>query len=242
MKKLGIIIVNRNHLNYIRNIVVDLANQDSKDFDVVIVDNGSDEKNTKSALESLYEKHDFIRAINYTNKNEPLNHLWNAFLDFAYYDYYCFMNNDMRLAHNFVSSTIQAFEKEPNVGCVAHTTNHPKFSMVSNELEYVIFKDKYRQGWDFTMRRDAYTTIPSQLHFFCGDDFLFENLYKKGFRFAMVLNSPIIHYQGMTPRVKGISNRDITNYKKLGYPHPRLDICFAYSQFKPTFEKFTYKP
>jgi hypothetical protein len=87
------------------------------------------------------------------------------------------------------------------------------------------------------MRKEAYSQIPKNLHFFCGDDYLYEMLYKKGWKFAIITSSPIIHFQGMTPRIPGISNKDVSEYKKMGFPHGRLDVCFEYCNFKPTFSK-----
>jgi len=142
----------------------------------------------------------------------------------------------MRLPRNFVQDTLAVFNKEPHVGCVVHTTNHLKYQTAKPELSYEVVKNNYRQGWDFSMRRVAYNLIPKQLHFFCGDDFLFEELYRKSWKLAYVTSSPIIHYQGKTKRPKGISNKDIRNLKKLGYHH-NLNICKRFSNFKPTFSK-----
>ena len=232
--KLGLIIINRNHINYTTDVVRQLSEQTSNDFKLTIIDNGSTELNTDSILNSL--KYPFIENIKYTGHNIPLNHLWNGFVLQNQYDYYCFLNNDVIIPKNFVKDTLDIFEKESTVGCVSHATNHLNYQTCT-PLNYKIFSDKYRQGWDFTMRRAAYSQIPETLHFFCGDDYLYEMLYKKGWKFAIATSSPIIHFQGMTPRIPGISNKDISEYKKLGLPHGRLDVCFEYSNFKPTFSK-----
>lgn len=233
--KLGILIVNRNHLKYTCDLLVDLANQTFQDFEVTIVDNGSTEANTKVTFDSL--NYSFIKGVEYTNANTPLNHLWNSFYLKNDYQFYSFLNNDLVLSTNYFKDTVDAFEKDDTIGCVAHSTNHLSYQTEKPELEYFTFSGKYRQGWDFTMRQKAYTLIPEQIHFFCGDDFVFEKLYSKGFKFAIITSSPIIHYQGMTPRIPGISNKDIQEYKKLGMPHPNLDVCFDYSNHKPTFQK-----
>jgi len=219
-----------------KDIIKDLSHQDNDNFEVTIIDNGSTEENTKTVLEGLKSNHKIIRQIIFTEKNIPLNHLWNDFVSKNNYEFYLFLNNDMRLPHNYISDTIKVFDMEENVGCVAHSTNHPEYDKVTN-LNYEVFQSKYRQGWDYTMRKKAYTKIPEQMHFFCGDDFLFEKLYSKKMTFAIVTSSPIIHYQGVTPRIRGISRRDIMEYKKLGFKHPNLDICLKYSNFKPTFKK-----
>lgn len=233
--KLGILIVNRNNLGYTLDLLDSLSNQTYLDFEVTIVDNGSTESLTQEKLNAV--QYPFIKNIEYTNSNTPLNHLWNSFYLKNDYELYSFLNNDLILSTNYFLDTVNLFNLEPTVGCVAHSTNHLNYQEEKPTLEYVKFSNNYRQGWDFTMRASAYSIIPSQLHFFCGDDFIFEKLYQKNMEFAIITSSPIIHYQGMTPRIPGISNKDISEYKKLGFPHPRLDVCFDYSNHKPTFQK-----
>ena len=232
--KLGILIINRNHIKYTVDLVQQLGVQTSQDFELTIVDNGSSERSTSSLLNGL--RLPCIKKIEYTGRNLSLHTLWNQFVLNNNYKYYSFLNNDMVIPRNFVSDTLEVFSREPSVGCVAHATNHPSYQ-VCGPLEYQTFSDSYRQGWDFTMRRAAYSPIPRSLQFFCGDDYLYEKLYQKGWKFAIVTSSPIIHFQGATPRVPGISARDIAEYKKLGFKHGRLDVCFKLSNFKPTFSK-----
>lgn len=234
--KLGILIINRNNLNYTINLIDDLSKQNSKDFEVTLIDNGSSEINTKTKLFQLNKDYAFITHLGYTESNQSLNQLWNDFANNSKYEYFCFLNNDVRLPINFVLDTIDVFEIEPSVGCVGHSTNHPSFNKIT-DLSYNIFSEKYRQGWDFTMRKCAYTAIPKKLKFFCGDDFLYENLYAKGWKFAIVNSSPIIHYCAKTKRIPGVSNNDIIEYKKLGYKHPNLNINFDYCNFRPTFNE-----
>jgi glycosyltransferase involved in cell wall biosynthesis len=233
--KTGILIVNRNNLKYTIDLINCLRNQTYSDFEITVVDNGSSEKNTESTLKSIQSQCKI--NLEFTGNNIPLNHLWNQFFLKNDYDLYSYLNNDIIIPKNYYSDTIEVFKRENNVGCVAHSTNHPNYQKVSSPVEYVKFSDKYRQGWDFTITKSAYSLIPKSLQFFCGDDFIFEKLYSKGMEFAIITSSPIIHYQGMTPRISGISNSDISEYKKLGFPHGRLDVCFEYSNFKPTFNK-----
>jgi hypothetical protein len=233
--KLGILIVNRNNLKYTLDLVNCLKTQDYLDFEVTIIDNGSTELNTSRLLKSITAP--FKVSTEFTGRNIPLNHLWNQFFLDNDYDLYSYLNNDLVIPKNYFSDTLEVFKTDASVGCVAHATNHLVYQKATSPLSYVKFSDKYRQGWDFTMTRDAYSLIPTTLQFFCGDDYLFEKLYAKKLEFAIVTSSPIIHYQGMTPRVSGVSNRDIAEYKNLGLPHGRLDVCFEYNNFKPTFNK-----
>lgn len=237
--KLGVIIINRNHIKYTLDLIAQLSVQNCQDFELTIVDNGSTEPGTRESLDRL--SFSFLKKIEYTGQNRPLNHLWNDFALKNNYELCCFLNNDLIIPKNFIKDTLEVFEREPRVGCVAHSTNHPNYQFCT-QLEYRIFHSKYRQGWDFTMRRSAYSQIPKNLHFFCGDDYLYDMLYRKGWNFAIITSSPIIHLQGITPRIPGISNRDISEYKKMGFSHGKLDICFDLCNFKPTFSKINELP
>ena len=90
------------------------------------------------------------------------------------------------------------------------------------------------QGWDFSIRRNVFTLIPEQLKTYCGDDFLFHNLYKKGFDLAYITSSPMIHFEGQSkPYMIHGGVVDIHTYLKMGLPH-YLKINTKFSNIKPT--------
>lgn len=234
MAKLSILIVNKNCLNYTKNCIADLLNQNCRDFEIYLYDNNSEEIGTRAYIYTLQGP--LFKEVRINDRNVPLSHLWNEIAQKTQTPYFCFLNNDVRLPRNFVKDTIDIFEKESKVGCVVHATNHPSYQVATKNLNYKIIKEKFRQGWDFSFRRDAYTEIPAQLEFFCGDDFLYENLFNKRWDAAFALSSPIIHYQGRTKSVKRNSGKDIREYLKLGYPH-NLKPNTNYSQIYPTFKE-----
>ena len=206
----------------------------SDDFELTIIDNGSSEANTKDVLSNF--DCDYKGDVIFLNDNISIHRTWNWFAEKTDYEFKCFLNNDILLHPNFVEDTIKIMDDDPDIGCVAHASNHPNYTeMITDGPAYVSFNGSYRQGWDFTMRNDAYTKIPEVLKFFCGDDFLYENLYANEYRFAISLSSPIIHYCARTPRIPGISNADIANYKKLGYNHPNLDVNRDFNVIRPDF-------
>ena len=230
---IGIIIVNRNNYDFTNQLLQDLSKQNNLDFELTIYDNNS--KNNLNKIKS-WEKYTFIKDIIFNETNVPLCHLWNKFYLDTDYDLLAFLNNDIRIPNNFISDTKNIFIENSEIGIVVHATNNPKYQ-IKTELNYITFKGKYMQGWDFTIRRDAYTLIPKQLHFFCGDDFIYTHLYEKKWKLAYALSSPIIHFCGKTIRVKGVSDSDIKEYKALGYKHGKLKVCKKISHIKPNLEK-----
>jgi hypothetical protein len=97
----------------------------------------------------------------------------------------------VRVPSNFIEDTVEIFKLEPAVGCVVHATN--LFQKVG-PLSYVIPEKKFTQGWDFTIRDEAYSLIPGEFGMFGGDHYIFNHLHRDGWKVAVALSSPIIHY------------------------------------------------
>ena len=229
----GILIVNRNNYSLTNDLIKDLSNQVEKNFEVLIYDNHSNQD-----IEKIkgFKKYKFVKNIVFNHNNFPLCHLWNKFYLETKYEYLSFLNNDIRIPNNFISDNNKIFKKNKKVGVVVHATNHPQYQE-QTDLQYKTFNKKYMQGWDFTIRRSAYTLIPKQIKFFCGDDFIYSNLYNKQWELAYVLSSPIIHFCAQTDRIKGISNQDIREYTALGYKHGELKVYKNFSKIKPKIHK-----
>jgi glycosyltransferase involved in cell wall biosynthesis len=229
------LIVNFNCLFHTKNLIKDVEAQDLQDFELIIMDQNSHEEGTKEFLESIKNKYTVIQ----NGYNKPLNTIWNDFVTMSKYDYCAFLNNDIRIPTNFLSNTVEIFNLEPSVSCVIHPTNHKDWSIAKKKLSYEILSDRTRQGWDHSFRKSDWVTIPSILDFYCGDDFIFENVYLRNKHVAMALSSPIIHLLSQTrksPLNKVIPNRnpikDVESYKKLGFRH-YLNILDKYSKIEP---------
>lgn len=215
MKTLGILIVNYNQLKLTIDCVEDLRKQINQNFELFVIDQNSDEKGTKESLDKLNTGN--IKII-YNNKNEDLNRVWNYFYSNCDSDYLCFLNNDIRLTNNFTDDIINIFNLENNVGAVVHVTNNLKYTKPNFKLNYEILSPPLYQGWDFTLRREAFTEIPKTLKIFGGDDFLFANLKNKKYEIALTYSSPIIHYKERTRKTRKdiheIQQSDGINYWK----------------------------
>ena len=221
-----ILVLNLNCLDHTKNIIKDLYNQTYKKFDLTLIDQGSIESGTKEYLEELRELYSNIKIIE-NNKNAFVNRTWNNFVEKSEKEFFCILNNDIRIPKTFLKSAIDIFSKERGVGAILHPTNHPDYDQAYNKLFYKILpKGKYRQGWDICMRKKAWTPIPEMLKIYCGDDFVFENMYAKGYDCAIDFSSPIIHFVGQTRKSRynlhmpeRNPKKDIENYRALGYKH-----------------------
>lgn len=237
MNKLTVYVINLNNLQFTLKCIEDLNNQDTDNFNLVVVDQNSKEVDTKIKLKEIVGDSETRKCI-FNKVNIPLNHLWNDLITNCDTEYVCLLNNDVRLTENFISDTLMVLEKEQGVGIVCHSTNHPKYNKKS-KLDYVnVGKHKYRQGWDFTFRCKLFKTIPESIKTYCGDDFIFETIYNQGYELAYVLSSPMIHYQGMSSKYSPTTcGEDELKYRKEGYKLGYV-VDRRYSHLKPKFFKF----
>jgi len=235
----SILIINLNNLEYTKSVIEDLEKQDSG-YSLTIVDQNSSEPGTIEYLSKLPAHIEVFRNLT----NIPISRVWNWFAERADTEFICFLNNDVKIAPNFLSSALEVFKREPMVGVVNHTTNHIDYNEWSYELSYTIIDSPYRQGWDPIFRKSAYTKVPESLGFFFVDDWLFSKLYSNGLKGAYVLNSPMIHFEKGTSIEKGgvrDAGLDLNEFNKLDLAYRDLFFIHEYSRFKPDFEEIKQK-
>jgi hypothetical protein len=233
-------------MSYTIDCVKDLLDQDWLDYSITVYDNASTEKDTDSGLEEISKMSAAINVVRLESMND-LNKIWNEFAAGSTAKYVCFLNNDVRIPANFLRDTVITMSSNPQIGIVSHSTNKKKYCTVRNSTEYSILDmhvngKTIRQGWDFTIRRELYVPIPDDLRVYCGDDWIFHNVYGKGKTCAMVTSSPVIHYGGMSrPSRKVLPDSDIANARRhMG--NAQFDMDAEYSSLKPEFKEFKYAP
>jgi SAM-dependent methyltransferase len=235
---ISVLVVNLNNLQFTKDCIQDLFDQDVSCL-ITLVDQASVEEGTKEYLDEIG-----IKGVTVIRNpaNEPLNHIWNWFAKTSETHYVCLLNNDVRLSPNFLSSAIEVFEREPQVGFVNHATNSKEYSSWSKELKYSVMEDPYRQGWDPIFRKECYSEIPQDLHFFFGDDFIYSKLYESGMKGAYVLNSPILHFERSTTEEKGglrDCSLDGEYFHGLDLSIKEMSFSYEYCRWKPEFSKIT---
>ena len=212
------VIVNVNGLKYTRQLINCLADQ-TVTYRATVYDQASTETGTREYFATLGGSFDFIQ----NNEHVGLNRIWNQHFLTTDSKYLSFLNNDLWVPTNFLEDTVAVFEAEPTVGCVIHSTNHPDFAK-SMPLWYEILLHPVVQGWDFSLRREAFSLIPDELVTFGGDDWLFAKLYENGWKVAVVLSSPIIHYYARSRRYYiGSRQTEAEAWRRYGYP--KLPNC-----------------
>jgi hypothetical protein len=246
--RIAVLVINLNNLQFTKDCIFDLSKQDIE-FDLCLIDQNSSENGTSEYLDSLlndYNKKESLFSktsiknleIIRNEKNESLNYLWNLFAAGYKNEFLCILNNDVRVCPNFLSSSLEVFEKEPNVGFVNHVSNNLEYTKWSKNLDYRVIDHPYRQGWDFTFRREAYHQIPDSLKFFYGDDYIYSKLYSSGMKGAYVLNSPMLHYERSTTVEKGgqrDASPDGASFHQMDLEYKNMSFIEDFSKWKPQF-------
>lgn len=196
--KLHILIVDYKQLDLTKNVISCLLLQNHS-FDLTIFEQCADEETISyfNTLKKEWWLKECCLNIVFNSVNAPLNHIWNWFYENTTNDYLAILNNDIEICDNFVSDAIKIFDIEKDCGFIIHPTNRCEFTK-KNELEYEILGIGYLQGWDFIIKREAYTPIPNELWIYTGDDFLLKTLLHKKYKEIYDISSPIIHYRSTT--------------------------------------------
>ena len=247
MNKTEVLLINLNTREYTRKAIEDLLKQNVP-FDLTLIDQASEEVGIKELFESI-KKHWNGRGrltIKYNSINEPLNEVWNKFAKESPNEYLCYLNSDVRIPSNFIKDSESVFSLEPTVGITVHSTNNPHWlANASHQLNYKIpHNQKIKQGWDFTIRKSDWEVIPKIFQIFYGDDFIFYKSLLKNRKIAYILNSPILHFQGMSqgpnyrlklPPRKDNFTDDTKAWNSTGWPHNHNPLP-EYTRIKPTLD------
>ena len=137
-KKVTIVIPNYNGLNYMEECFAALENQTCRDFQVLVVDNGSQD----GSVEWLKEKQ--IPSI-FLPENTGFTGAVNTGLKACTSPYVILLNNDTRVDKHYVEEMIRAIERSPkifSVSCKIIQMYHPERMDDAGDLYCLL-------GWAF---------------------------------------------------------------------------------------------
>lgn len=223
---LHIFIPNFNQIQMTDDIVSDLL-LNEHNFDLTIFDQGSIENSTDKTYERIKKKWKIDnRCLNIVKNgcNAPLNHVWNWFADNVKNRYICLLNNDTRVLDNFTAHIVKILNDNKNCGIVTHATNNIKYTSKLQDTQYETMTNE-RQGWAFTIRKELYKPIDNRLILMSGDNCIYANIYKQGYKAFICTSSPVLHYCSTTcfmtaeirKKISEISKLDDTIYRTLGF-------------------------
>jgi GT2 family glycosyltransferase len=111
----SVIILNYNGCDYIETCLLSLLDLEfpKEQLEIIIVDNGS----TDNSTDLIQSKFPDIRLIR-NETNLGFSRAANQGAASAKGEYLAFLNNDMRVAKNWLKALLQAIQREPEIGCI----------------------------------------------------------------------------------------------------------------------------
>lgn len=135
MNKTSIIILTLNaKLFTIKCIESIYKHTDQSEFELIIVDNGSRD-GTKNYLEEVKENHKNVQLI-FNKDNRGFSAANNQGARIATGKYLLFLNNDVTVAENWLTSLVASIEKDPQIGLVGPITNYISGRQMVKRLPY----------------------------------------------------------------------------------------------------------
>jgi hypothetical protein len=167
-----------------------------KPQEIVVIDN-----NNHVAEGLLREFNDLNIGYYPQDSNLGVNASWNLGLSLAVSELVSFLNDDIIIPKYFFAMLMKAFHKKADAGIIVpKTVGHPDDVRHKNDTPALQLLSQ-REGWAFTARKAAIDTIPTVLHTWCGDDYLFHLSNLRGFQNYKIENLKIYHYVGVSTDV-----------------------------------------
>jgi len=199
--KTSIIILNWNTLSYLKKCINSIKKY-TKDYELIIVDNGSTEKGTKEYIRKVADKAYFLSVnIGFSRGN-------NYGASIASGDFLCFMNSDIVVKDNWLEEMYKTFENNKNCGAVGPLGN-PKKRRINGKTYYFTqyigqynkdTKVEFLVGFCILIKRELFDEIKGwDEDFFNGfeDSWLSLMVRREGLELIVSAKSNIIHYAGV---------------------------------------------
>ena len=142
VKTVSVIILNWNGKRFLDECLSSLQRQTFKDFEVILVDNASQD-NSIEFLESNYN--DFIKIIK-NNRNYGFSGGNNIGISHAGGRYIVLLNNDTRADPAFLAHLVWAAERHPHVGMCAAKVYLDSGGKMIDTVGHLIYRDGLNRG------------------------------------------------------------------------------------------------
>jgi len=125
--RVGVVVLSRNTSEYAKNCFLTLSGNVKVPFEFVLINNGSDEANTRVLRKLSVENESIYYIENKENAGYPAGmNQGIRFLQtrFPKIEYFALLNDDLIIGEDFIASAIKVFEENVLVGMVTPMTNY----------------------------------------------------------------------------------------------------------------------
>jgi len=225
-EKVSIVILVKDALEYVKKCIESL-NRYTNNFELILVDNGSNAVTKKYLAELNYLDYTLIT----NSKNKGFSYGCNQGIKAAKYDYICFLNSDTLLSPNWLGKLMRGFKYHKDVGVVGPSTCHcatiqspqvwKDFRTASqqkvNEISDMIgegYVENMVVGFCFIFKKKVFDKIGVFDHkrygIACHEDIdLVWRALKVGFKSIWCRGSYVHHFGNRTTREMGLDPKEI---------------------------------
>lgn len=236
MQKFSVVIPVYNRETVIARAVRSLQTQTCKDWELIIIDDGSVDGTAKAVEPFLSDSR--IQYVRQENRGAQAAR--NHGLKLAKGEYLCFLDSDDELLPDFLAEMLAAYEMHPEVGCVYCWTEAKHHDgavyLRKDTLEGDIYARALEQGYVtsptfLTMKRNCFDVIGTWDESFhaCQDDDICFRLAKH-FRFRLIRRPLALYhaeYSGSENRIGASCHRVMNAWWQLWqkYEADVVDYC-----------------
>lgn len=191
MPKVSIIITNYNGKKYLENCLGSLKVSSFQDFEIIIVDNGSDD----NSIDFLKDNYPEIKLLE-LGSNLGLSVASNRGREVALGKYLFFYNNDTIADKNMLAELVKAMESDTQIGvCGCRTVTYDARKEINCGVEMDIFGYPYGYGAPFyvdagiLIRKDVFDKIggfDEKMFLYCEDRDLCWRAWLYGYKVVVV--------------------------------------------------------
>lgn len=192
---ISVIIPVFNELELTANILKQVYENTYIPNEVILIDNGSTEN-----IFGLLQKFPDVKYIR-NKENIGVYPAWNQGFKLVQNEIITVLNNDVIITKHFFEKIFNAMQDKTVGICCPSTVQNKEQGIDNKEQVNLYVQEIGRQGWAFTIRKSVINTIgliPEALVFWYGDDWLFNNTRKAGYKVVQMVNNYCYHYTSVT--------------------------------------------
>jgi len=210
----SIIILNWNTLKFLKMCVASIKDH-TKDYELIIVDNGSKENGTKEYIESVTDKYIFNP---YNFGYAKANNLGYGLVEG---ELICFLNSDTIVTKDWLENMKKTMKKHPKCAIVGSVGNQKTRYVSGMAWHYQQYIGQYKEetkvgfvsGYCMLIKKDIFEEVGKwDEEFPIGtyeDNFLCEKTKKLGYELWINPNAIVKHYGSASFKLNGIDYEDL---------------------------------
>lgn len=147
--KVSVIVVNHNGRGYLRRCLLSVLANDFKDYEIIVVDNGSSDGSISLIKDKLGAKFHNLFVLELKQNYGPA-FARNEGAEIAKGEYLAFLDNDTQVKKDWITEAIKLFQRDQKIGCI-----QCKLLLLAEKNKYD-YAGEYLNQYGFLVQRAQY--------------------------------------------------------------------------------------